>query len=230
MTRNLKALGLALMAVFAMSAIGAQAASADLFTSEEEKTVLTGNETNEHRFTIWGGFTTCKEAFFEGTVEGKEKPEATVHPEYGECEDSFGSELTVDTEGCFYKLGTETVEGHAPVTIECLEGHSITLRSVNTGCHITVHEQGPLYGVTYKDGTNPATGKEDVTVTATVEGIHYTTNIICQFGGLTGTDTDGFYEGAVTVDGFKDEGTSGTATTGTTFNEGAAVNIGADTG
>jgi hypothetical protein len=42
MTRNLKALGLALLAVFALGAVAASSASAvPTFHSEEEKTVLT---------------------------------------------------------------------------------------------------------------------------------------------------------------------------------------------
>jgi hypothetical protein len=43
MTRNLKALGLALLAVFAFGAVAASSASAvQLFHSENEPTVLTG--------------------------------------------------------------------------------------------------------------------------------------------------------------------------------------------
>ena len=73
MIRNLKMLGLALLATFALGAIGAQvvsAADSHEFKAEVQKVVLTGAQVGSHQFTIGSvGTVECATATFESTTD-----------------------------------------------------------------------------------------------------------------------------------------------------------------
>src|SRR5262245_58717455 len=129
MTRNLKALGLAFVAVFAMSAIAASAAHAtEYFHQHEEHTIITAanvgtGHTGANEFTIAPGLTIkCTTAKFEGTEVELEKhveplttgttwtkESLTVTPTYSECT-AFGFPAIVTHEECHYKLFAATTE------------------------------------------------------------------------------------------------------------------------
>ena len=88
MTRNLKTLGLALIAVLALGATAASGASAsDVFTSTVERTDLTGaseegvNPTLKTNPEDESGIT-CEEGRYAGTAANGIE-ELTVHPVYG---------------------------------------------------------------------------------------------------------------------------------------------------
>lgn len=227
MNGKLKMLGIAFAAMLLVSAVAAQAASADVFRSADpDSTVVTAHqETGEddQDFVIPGkAEVTCENANFAGTVEGEEAATVTVHPKYSGC--TAVSNATIDTNGCNYILGTETDgNGDAGVQVECETGHSIKITD-GTGCTITVGAQTPEGGVSY---TNIANG--DVTIDITVTGIHYTSNLICQFGGIPSTGEDGIYTGKAIAEGFADEGTlSGNATEGFVYKDETPVNIEVD--
>jgi hypothetical protein len=207
MTRNLKALGLALLAVFAMSAVAASGASAaeDVFTSSEEVTDLTGHGAGAvFQYTEGKLGVTCETETYNGTIEGAAVNEITVHPVYeGHCT-AGPFEATITTDGCNYIISGDTDEnGHAGVEIECDEGKEIT---VDTACTIHIPPQTPTGGgVSFANGVS---GQDDVTVNATVTGIHSTVthSFACTLGGIApGTHTGGTYEGSVTVKGYKHE-------------------------
>jgi hypothetical protein len=211
MTRNLKAFGLALVAVFALSAVAASGASATdhTFTSTSGNglTDLTGEteEGVEPVLSAAGAEVVCEHGTYAGTVEGNDVGEVTVHPEYhGNCRiPTISEEVDVNTDGCDYRLTGkthETVENeeteeletkageHATVYVECTEGHDITIHDTTFGIVMHIGAQGPLVGAHY---TNLNTSTEvdnenpaEVTVDATVEGIT-----------TTCTDTKGTPEG-----------------------------------
>ena len=175
MTRNLKALGLALLAVFALSAVAASAASAanDVFTSSVEKTDLTG-ESAAPAFEIPGGAAIeCSTGTYRGTIASNKVSEVTVHPVYeGNCLTAKTFPTTVDTAGCDYKLtGNTDANGHASAHIECTSG-SIKVTVFETVAHtkllmtISVPPQ-EVRGIHYD--TTTVGGKEALRVTATVE-------------------------------------------------------------
>ena len=223
MSRNLRALGLALLAAMAMTAVAAQAASAHEFTSASNSTVLTATGTN-HVFNANGVEIKCH-AFFKGTQTGVAADTITVHPIYNNeaktCETPIGK-AQIDTKVCDYIFESDTVGGDAPVTVSCAAGHSIKI--TGTACTITVGSQTPGNGVTFANGVG------DVNVTATATGIHYTTSggLGCALPGLPLTGTNGTYTGTATVQGFLDLGTSGTQTNGFTYSEGPPTNISVD--
>jgi hypothetical protein len=156
MTRNLKALGLALLAVFALGAIGAQAGSAHEFKSDGQRSVITGKNVGAHTFQIGAaGIVSCANAKFEGTVDagaGKtEVDEITIKPTYTNC--TFGGQVaSVFFNDCAYVYDSDTSadpEGgeSATVKIECAANHSIEIHTVN--CTITIKEQTVPNGTTY---------------------------------------------------------------------------------
>jgi hypothetical protein len=139
MIRNLKVLGLALMAVFAMAAVTASAASAQnaLITSDGPVTLTleeTGTEAN--RLTAFGAFTECPGSKYTGhlvTTEaqtsGKRHSEAaigknlipvpattaTITPHYKQpCKGSLGTVMTIDMNGCDYVLHSGPTTGVQP--------------------------------------------------------------------------------------------------------------------
>lgn len=225
MTRNIKALGLALLAAFAFSALAVQTASADttkhqFATTGEAPTVLTGEQEageGKHKFTVGEATLTCEHVTFSGTVSGTEADHVSVVPSYTECHDSSGSvPVTVHVNGCtftFHSDTEETGEGesattHAPVDIVCPSGKeiTITISEAEKPCVVHVPPQTGLHGVTYTNITENE--KDAVTVTATVNDIKATSTggFICLVSGLSSEvkEHKSVYTGATTVTGFKD--------------------------
>jgi hypothetical protein len=248
MTHNLKALGLALLAVFAFGAVAASSASAvSVFESEKEKTVLTGGEdkagaefgTKSSTIKV-----TCKKETFGGTVVGSPTTatKVTVHPKYEECEKILGNAVTVETTGCDYILYAETnntpktppneAENQidAPVEIECTAGSAIKIK-IGAVCTLTITSVAEkLHGVVYDNEGTLKT--RDIKVTPTVDKIKYSApGIGCRIGGLLETGEDGFLtrdelgNKGITVKGFEDKELNGPSPHQEAFMEGSQVGI-----
>jgi hypothetical protein len=206
MTRNLKVLGLALIAVFALSAVIASAASAVTIhkfttTAANGKAVLTGDQVGteaENAFSTKGKNLPieCNAAnvSYKGTV-GNGATEVTVHPTYGlatpaktTCKSPLG-EASIVTTGCNYIITGETSpftntsgvsEGEdATVHLECEAGKEIKVTS--GGCEIKLSDKSGTTSVNQKlNGvkfTNEGTGSSaDIKLDVTVDKIHYTTS------------------------------------------------------
>jgi hypothetical protein len=215
MIRKFKALGLALVAVFAMSAVIASAASASagtLTTFPAGKTVVaTGEQIGEHVFTltdhpVGAAFNNvkCKKAIFDGVgTVATGATSVTVTPTYSECT-AFGQPATITHNGCNYVLstGTPTAGGwHVNTALSCPAGKFI---EVHTGtCAVTIAAQGPLTtsAATNSGVANPETGM-DLLLHTNITGITYTVtkdNIGCPLTGPAGKLWHkGDYEGTTT--------------------------------
>jgi len=202
MIRNLKALGLALVALVALSAVAAGSASAagERFHSEVEPTIITGTSTNTHVFSAGGANVECTSATFNGTSTLKTEATQTVHPTYSGCT-FIGEPATVDTTGCNYVFGSETVGGKLPAEIECTTGYSIKVTT--PGCTLTFAAQKNTGGLTV---TNEGAGSTRDTKTVSETGATFSKSgpLCFLVSGTTGT-----YKGTTTVKGFKDEGVTG---------------------
>jgi hypothetical protein len=214
MIRNFKALGLALVAVFAMSAIVASAASATqgtLTTFPAGKTVIaTGEQTAEHEFSLTDqlvegkpALTKCKKATFTGTAGVTTGAESvTAHPEYSECT-AFGQPANITTTGCDYKLKVGTfAAGAAPVTTDVTCGAGSVIKIETGTCEVQVGTQAGLgkSEVTNSGSESPETAM-DLLLHTSITGITYTVtkdNIGCPLSG-TGTFFKGDYTGTTTV-------------------------------
>lgn len=194
MIRNLKSLGLAFVAVLAMSAVVASAAQAvPSFTASSYPAAGTGaNTKGSETFTTEAGAVQC-DSHFAGTLSGASST-LTVTPTYTNCE-AFGFlSATVNTEGCTYVFhATEQVSAgvyNSHVDVVCPAGKSIKI-SAGT-CRAEVKGQN---GLTTVKTTNSG---GSVTVEPNVNNIALTVTqdgFACPFSG-TGAKT-GAYHGHV---------------------------------
>jgi hypothetical protein len=221
MKRKIKALGLAAIAVFAMSAVVASAAQAtEFFHSHNEHTVLTANATSNQVFAVTSSVkATCTEVSIgEATIGGTKHTEGTlgttwtqesieVHPTYtsnsgGKCALSPLGEAEVVTTGCNYAFPAATTTGMAPVQIECKGGNTIEIKG--PGCTVKVGSQS-TNGVSYTSNKPAGTNEWDINLTATAEPEFTSTGAACGLFGIPSSGK-GSYTGNVTIRGYKDEG------------------------
>lgn len=221
MIRNLKALGLALVAMFAMSAMASSTASAqttDLLTSGINKTFLTGTS-HDNAFKITSPATEfkCTTAKFSGEIDKATVSEATVKASYNgttnivphttHCSSSVG-QVTVDMNSCDYLLTGKTdgkhnnvSNTHAQVHIVCgTAGDHIVITSGL--CTVRVPAHTPTEGgVTFTTEGTPSTVKMNITVT----GVTYTAHGgFCGLGGISTHGNNADYSGTVVVKGYSD--------------------------
>ncbi len=197
MIRNYKAIGLALMAVFAFGALAAQGASANPLTVGGAGTLfVTGTTDKEsiHTLTVEPGLKVeCSHSLYSGSaaVVGGAVNHITLTPEYTGCK-AFGfATADVKTNGCHFTLTTPTkivggVQWHpAQIHVLCTEGKKIEITPTSFGasvCTAFVDSQTPTAG--HLISKNLA--ENELTDEATVEGVTYTsTGSACGKGGST---------------------------------------------
>jgi len=225
MIRNLKVLGMALVAVFAMGALAASAASAQngkitsLTTGEDFTLTGTpegakGSGTNIFKFKEGevNGIE-CHETHYHGEATGggplKNGAEtATVIPTYKGC--TFGGlPLTVTMNGCDFDLHLTKTTGVADTyevtsDLTCppekvVEVHIYLSKQAHEKdeafCTLTFGAQNGLKGATLKDETNG-----HLTLGGTIKGISSTKHGACAAGG-TENSTTGTLGLGVTLEG-----------------------------
>jgi hypothetical protein len=188
MNRKIKTLGIVLASVFAMSAIGASAASAAEFHSAVHPQEIHGVQTVGHVFTTDAGTVTCKTATFTGTTSAKTSPTQTLAPDYNNCT-AFGFiNVPIHENGCDYLFNANgTTEVKCPTVSGVKQKIEITVPF----CTTTVGEQHIGAGMSF---TNNA-GETDIIATTNIkEEIDY---VECG-GPLT---ENGSYKGTTTVTG-----------------------------
>ena len=211
MSHKLKALGLTLFAVFALSATMASGASAaeELFHSEVTNTTLVASQDGEitsstglQTFHTTLGKLTCGKVSGQVTIAAKTVEEVTIAPTYEHCEKE-GVKTDVHFETCDYLFTSKKTTGatHSEVHIKCTKaGDHIRINATILGSQVACAEvpaQTPTGGgVTYH---NIGTGTtREITITATVTGIEYTEVGAC---GKSTVANDGEYTGNVLVTG-----------------------------
>lgn len=223
MIRNLKALGLALCAVFMFGALSASAASAatDHLTSGSGSgtTYLTGSQIggvgagNVFGAKSAAGKVECATGSYKGEYVGTSATSVEVTPSYTGCKIGPAN-ATVTDNGCKFVLTGEThsytnTSGQAngedaTVKLNCADTGNIQVDGP-LGCVITFKDTHPantavnqnLLGVKYDN--EMLSSVWDVKATVTVDKITYTSNGACQSLGFTATDSDGFLTTNVTV-------------------------------
>lgn len=229
MTRNLKVLGLALVAACAMCAALASAAQASEkavhATCESYPCVITGEAINHpeigvvHRFIVGGKTITCKFTKFDATIPDAEHNSViTATPTYKECTAAPGGlPVTVTMNGCDYEIhGGETDGAHhfVGVTIDLVcptaavvEVHIYASAAKHTElksqCTVTVP---PFKG---KDVTSTNTITNTTETPWDVDLVTHVENIPVQVhpeGLICGkTDQKATYTGTTTLKAFKDK-------------------------
>ena len=200
MIRSYKALGLAMMALFAFGAIAAQSASANPLTvgGGVAKVFVTGttDKTSVHTLTVEPGLAVeCTHALYSGSaaVVSGAVNELTLTPEYTGCK-AFGfATAHVKHNGCTYTLTTptklktgEVTWGKEQIHVVCPEGKKLEITPTSFGvsvCTASVGSQTPSAGhLVSRNGET----EFELTDEATVEGVTYTsTGSACGKGGNT---------------------------------------------
>lgn len=211
MTRNLKVLGLALVAVLAigaMAASAATAATAGKFTASSYPVHVFGEDTDD-TFTVSENTLACTKATFTGQAS-EASTQLDITPVYTGCTNNGVDPVTVTMNGCFYRFtaGTATAPSgtthtaHGSVHIICEPGKVIEIHRYSshanhtagiTNCTITVGPQAASGSVTYTSHTTPGdvTVEGDVVVSAQ---LHST----CSFGFTINVNST-YHSGVTTV-------------------------------
>lgn len=206
MFRNMKVLGLAVVAVLAMSAVVAASASAAFNAENEGTTLLSGSQTNTHEFTVNTGTVTCTTATFAGSQSGKTSSTLSITPTYEGCTNSLLGSMSVNMNGCTYLFHTEATTGepiNGKVDVVCSGTNEIEVKRTSgvQVCTVKVPAQTGLGAVKYTNKSG------SVEVEAEVTGLHYSQSGALCLGG-TGSFTNGTYKGKVLESGKTTEGTA----------------------
>jgi hypothetical protein len=218
MIRNLKTLGIAFAAVFAVTAVAASAAQAqvddvDLTAAANPAYITVEADPSEPAqvFTTAVGSVSCEEFTGEsGELSGEEgsteftELTLTKIAYSGNCE-LAGNEAEVDFDGCHYtisngKLDTGTGKLTSDVALTPTgETCSVTITVPVTGCEVTVEGDQTFKGaLTY---TEVETGtKKEQTIHANTDKIAYT--VKCP--GFEEEFEGGSYEGTLTAKAYSD--------------------------
>jgi uncharacterized lipoprotein YehR (DUF1307 family) len=225
MTRNLKTLGLALVAALALSAVATAGASAQTHTfrtSAGQTAHLTAQATGDQVLKKSTNDTkefVCKKMnIVQGTGTVVDSATSiTAQPNYTECTAYKGANTTegvitfTEFTSCHYDFKNATTEGnptggkHANLAIKCTTpGDVIHLKvtALKIPC-VTIPEQEIKHAVTYTNITDPGTGKKAIEIDFTPHSIKSETpdTLACPDPEV---HTDGTYVGSVVVTGFKD--------------------------
>lgn len=189
MTRKLKTLGIAMVAVLAMSVVVASAAQAASFTGTPG--AVSGKQEGKHEFKTKAGTVKCNTANFTGVAVAS-SPTQLVTPTYGGCLLGGAVEATVTMNECTYTLSAVT----GAVTINCPAGKQIEVDLKEVNCKIDIKAQ-TVGTLTYTNtiGTGNIAGNK-ILAHINVTGIHYVlTGTKEKCGVEPGTYTDGTYTG-----------------------------------
>jgi hypothetical protein len=210
MTSKIKGLGLAFVAIAAMSMVavsGAQASELHATTSATTASIFGNQGEQQHVFITKAGSVKCKEATFEATAtdQGADATqltttELTATATYANCT-AFGQAATIDMNGCKFTITNKSGAGvttartaYVDVT-GCTTGKIIEI-TPQLNCVLTVPEQHNLGTLTFaNEGTAP---NEDVKATVAVTGIKYQSDKECPSMTNGQTLTDGQYTGGAT--------------------------------
>lgn len=175
---KLKALGLAVLAALAVSAVAVMNASATAgghFISDAEggQTTIHGEDSATDQTQFTGTSTIeCDTATYHGNTDEATETEIDITPTYSECSSSVGGGAEVTMNGCTYKftVRSEPDKNHNTVHLECPSATQGPEIHVSNGCTITIEpNQTPSGGIVYKTGETE--GKHDITAEVTASNI-----------------------------------------------------------
>ena len=231
MVRNLKILSLALVAVFAMSALVASAASAkkaywfNSDTNAADWTKLSGSQivATPDTFVVDAGTLSCTTVTYSGSTSATTTNTITLTPTYAGCTlKPLPGTMTFHTNGCSYDFqadgqttnGDGTVNGKfdTNTTIVCPTTtspshvtHEIVVTVVLAGvskCTIHIEEQNLGTGLVLTNETNGSAVK-DLRAHISFSNIKYTQTAGTGEGkcATTATTSNGVHTGGATIEG-----------------------------
>ncbi|HET9591425.1 MAG TPA: hypothetical protein VFP17_00790 [Solirubrobacterales bacterium] len=195
LSRQLRLLGLAVLALVATGAVSASGAQAGLFTAGAFPATITGSIVAPHELGTDLGTMEC-----EPTLDGElaaAVEELTLTPIYGNTCHLGMKEVDVNNNGCDFVVhatataGENAVEGK--LDIVCPENNAMDFQvTSNPVCHLTVPAQANLGTLTY---TNHPMAK-DVDLDFNIVELVYRLDNNCPFAG---NHANGIYRGVSTL-------------------------------
>ncbi len=189
MTRKLKLFAALFSVVCVVGAANAALASAE-FISGSEETQLTAKALSTQAFTSEKFNFNCTGVAFDATMDLAQS-EINATPTYTGCKLSAPEvAVKVDTNGCSYLLTKGLTH------ILCPEGKQVEItaeivKGIFSKC-ISIPAQTPTSATTtYVNGTNAETGKMDVEVTMSLEGVTYEKKGACGSGAADSASLSG---------------------------------------
>jgi hypothetical protein len=216
--RKLKALGLALVAIGAISAVAAASASANYNIASATGGSISGSQTVTNEFVTTIGTVKCTTATFAASQATETAETLTVLPTYSGCT-LAGIKVNITTNKCHYLFTKPTTTEptgttHAIVHVKCptagTNAFILIKDTAGAGCEVKVAEQetkGTVMMTNVPEHISIVEGKEvltkdKVSVESNVEGIAATWTAGCpNTGGKAGGDAKGKYLGSVEVEG-----------------------------
>ena len=204
MIRNLKMMGLALVAMMALGAVLASSAFAQ-FEAEKEPVTLTTSSNEMQKFAPTAGgtaFECTTLTISANTPKTKASETLEVHPTYSNCETFLGAAMSITTTGCNYVFHLKKGETKGTTDVECEAGKKIVIK-MGSICTYEIGTQTGLGSITYKN-VGAGTTRE-VIVEPNLGGVTWTritNDFFCPAGGSTGT-----YVGNSTITGENAAGT-----------------------
>jgi len=190
MNCNLKVLGLALVAVLAMSAMVASAAGASSFIASNGKgTRINAYDSGSIKYTVTGQEVICKDAFYTGSAPGFSFTSIEVYAAFNQCSTNFG-EATVTGFSLNEALTVCRFVLYASGTADlvCPEGKDVTVDALTCTVHISA--QKGLGTLTY---TNDISGDVRISLNVTKITGNHTDGFLCPFGS-SGSSSEGVLE------------------------------------
>jgi hypothetical protein len=212
MTRKIKALGLALVAALALTAVMASAAMATPgFTSDKSETTISGSQVGSHEFFPGEGFGSieCATAEFHGTSVGTFVTSQKVKPTYSGCEDNFGRTTHVTKNTAEYEFTVSGTDANGTPVGDIHMTGEVVLTVTTGGTHCTITIKG---NQTFKNAAvyHNLGGTKGVTVTTKATGVHSTLHggiFACGVSNGT-TSKTGEYIGHTTITGKGSDGSA----------------------
>ncbi len=155
--RDLKAFGLTLVAVIAMGAIAASAASANQLHYWPTAVAVASNATQNFQYETEGQTVQCTTISGSSQASALTASEVTVSPTYSGCKvpGIASSSAEVSMNGCNYVFTIEAAANSGAVHLKCLEGKQITITVKAFGvsiCSFHIGDQTPSGVADYANG------------------------------------------------------------------------------
>lgn len=206
MNHALKVLGLSLLAALALGGLTASAASAEffVFTSETEKSTLSGEQSGASTFKVDAGSFKCESATFIGEMEQEGAVELALAPEYKSCSFAGVSGSEVAMHSCHYIFRVVSREGttnKGDGVVDCEEaGDKITFTAKVAGvtkCTVDVREQESLSEIKFENEGSP----QKVKAIINLSGVKYEQTAGTGLGACAKAEntTNGTYESTVAI-------------------------------
>jgi hypothetical protein len=184
MKHKVKALGLVLGVVFALSAVGVASASAAEFHSSVGNNSITGTQKTSHVLTTTAGTVTCTTSKFTGTQGPLSSSTMKLAPTYEQCPMFGFIDIPIVTNGCEYNFNA-----NGSTQVECPAGKAIELKV--PFCTTSIGPQTFSSGMSFETvGTTP---NRSILARTNISGITYD-----ECGTVR---ANGTYKGTTTVTG-----------------------------